>query len=479
LTKRERIQAETFYQKRPTRCFVFHLISSHLAAGDKTAGMNEVASRIAIQPQWPGVKSRLASHFTTTLVAQVAILGLGALSGVVVARLLGPEGRGEFAALTLWPSMLVSLAAMGINQAIVFNTGRRLSTLSEVWTSSTIIGLGQSILVVVVGLPLISLALRHYSSGVRDLAFLFLAASPLVILGGYPGNLLQGILDLSSFNLIRTTAPLVYAGGIAVLFFLHRPLLREVVGFQILGYGLALGIGYWFLFKKVPIRFAWNGGACLSLVSYGWKTQLGNVSSYVNRSADQLVLSLFVAPSELGLYAVAVTMATAVGLFPQAAGIVTLAAGSSSNSNETRKIIGHSFLASLFWLIIVCSLLFILAPALIKFIFGSAFARSATACRILLPGAAALGLNQVLYDGARSLGEPALPSYAEGFATVVTFLGLWAFLPKFGFIGAAIASTLAYVSSLGLMLFLCRTRLRIGLRDIVWTSAGPTADQNI
>jgi O-antigen/teichoic acid export membrane protein len=429
--------------------------------------MNEVASRIFLQPQFSGARSRLASQFTTTLFVQVAILGFGALSGVIVARLLGPEGRGELAALTLWPTMLVSLATMGINQAIVFNTGRKRLTLSEVWTTSTIIGLGQSILVVVVGLPVISVALRHYSSNVRDLAFLFLAASPLIILGGYPGNLLQGTLDLSSFNLIRTIAPLVYAVGIAVLFFLHRPLLREVVWIQILGYALALGIGYWILFKKSPIRFAWNGGACLSLINYGWKTQLGNVSSYVNRCADQLVLSLFVAPSELGVYAVAVTMATAVGLFPQAAGIVTLAAGSSSNSNEARKIIGHSFLASLFWLTIMCSLLFILAPALIRFLFGSAFARSATACRILLPGAAALGLNQVLYDGARSLGEPALPSYAEGFATVVTFLGLWAFLPKFGFIGAAIASTLAYVSSLGLMLFLCRTKLQISLRDLV------------
>jgi O-antigen/teichoic acid export membrane protein len=429
--------------------------------------MNEVASRIVLEPQWSGARSRLASHFTTTLFAQVAILVFGALSGVVVARLLGPEGRGELAALTLWPTMLVSLATMGINQAIVFNTGRRRLTLSEIWTSSTIIGFGQSILVVIVGLPVISLALRHYPSGVRDLAFLFLAASPLIILGGYPGNLLQGILDLSSFNLIRTIAPLVYTLGIALLFFLHRPVLRGVVCFQILGYGLALAIAYWILFKKEPIRIVWNGGACLSLINYGWKTQLGNVSSYVNRSADQLVLSLFVAPNELGVYAVAVTMATAVGLFPQAAGIVTLAAGSRSNPNEARKIIGHSFLASLLWLSIMCTLLFILAPALIKLLFGSAFAGSATACRILLPGSAALGLNQVLYDGARSLGEPALPSYAEGFATVVTFLGLWAFLPKFGYIGAAIASTLAYVSSLGLMLFLCRSRLRIALRDLV------------
>jgi enterobacterial common antigen flippase len=432
--------------------------------------MNEVASRIAAQPPWFGLKSRLAGHFTTTLVTQVALLGFGSLSGMASARLLGPEGRGELAALTLWPSMLVFLAAIGMNQAIVFHIGRGLWSPSEVWTSSTMIGLGQSILVVAVGLPVVSLALRHYSSGVRDLAWLFLAASPLVILSGYPGNLLQGSLDLFSFNLTRMIVPLVYSGGVATLFLLHRPFLREVVSCQIAGYALALGFGYWILSRNVPIRFAWNSEACLSLVSYGLKTQLGNVSSYVNRSADQLVLSLFVAPSELGLYAVAVTTAAVVGLFPQAVGIVTLAAGSNSNSIEAKKILGHGFRASLFWLIIVCSLLFILAPALIRFVFGPAFARSATACRILLPGAAALGLNQVLYDGARSLGEPTLPSYAESFATVVTFLGLWAFLPRYGFVGAAIASTLAYTSSLGLMLVLCRSRFRIGLRDLVWTS---------
>jgi O-antigen/teichoic acid export membrane protein len=288
-----------------------------------------------------------------------------------------------------------------------------------------------------------------------------------MILGGYAANLLQGTLDLSSFNLIRTIAPLTYTGGFAVLFFLHRPILKEVVACQILGYFLTFGIGHWILLRSLPLRFAWNGRACWSLVGYGWKTQLGNVSSYINRSADQLVLSLFVAPSELGLYAVAVTTATAVGFFPQAAGIVTLAAGSNSSPLEAKEILGRALRASLFWLVAVSSVLFVLAPSLITLVFGSAFARSATACRILLPGVVALGLNQVLYEGARSLGEPSLPSYAEGFATIVTFLGLWAFLPRFGFIGAAIASTLAYFGSLGLMLVLCRFKIGIGFRQLV------------
>jgi O-antigen/teichoic acid export membrane protein len=242
---------------------------------------------------------------------------------------------------------------------------------------------------------------------------------------------------------------------------------------------VAIGVGYWILFNKVPIRFACHADACLSLLRYGWKTQLGNVSAYINRSADQLVLSLFVAPRELGLYVVAVTMAAPLGLFQQAAGIVTLATGSNSDPIQARNIIGHSFRASLLWLIIVSSILFFLAPALIRYIFGSAFAGSATACRILLPGAVALGLNQVLYDGACSFGEPSLASYAETLSTAVTFLGLCLFLPKLGFVGAGVASTLAYTSSFVFMLVLCRSKIRIGLRELLWTRRRSLPEKHI
>lgn len=59
------------------------------------------------------------------------------------------------------------------------------------------------------------------------------------------------------------------------------------------------------------------------------------------------------------------------------------------------------------------------------------------------------------------MGDPALSSYSEGFATIVTIAALYFLLPRIGFVGAAIASTLAYTGSLCVSLFLYRSRIGI------------------
>jgi O-antigen/teichoic acid export membrane protein len=394
-------------------------------------------------------------------------LGLGAVTGVLAARLLGPVGRGELAALTIWPTALVTLAAMGMNQAIVFHTGRRSFTFSEVWTGSTIIGLAQSSFVLVVGLVLIPIALRRYPPQVATLSLASLGACPLIILSAYLANLLQGKMELLSYNLIMTAAPLAYALGLALLAVLHWPYLGALVAVRILGYVFAFALSYWLLLNREGVRWAWNGRACSSLLRFGWKTQLGTVSALVNRWLDQLVLSIFVPPRDLGLYAVAVTVAFAVCFVPQAAGIVTLAAGSNASPEGARAVIARAYKLSLLWLLLVCALLYVFVPFLMTHVFGAQFAGAVLACRILLPGMVAVGLTQVLYEGARALGDPAIPSYAEGFATIVTLASLYVLLPRVGFVGAAIASSLAYGSSHGLTLALYSSRLGIGLNDLL------------
>ena len=122
---------------------------------------------------------------------------------------------------------------------------------------------------------------------------------------------------------------------------------------------------------------------------------------------------------------------------------------------------------------IVGSALFLAARWLVLFVFGPGFARSAAAARILLPGMVAVGLNQVLYDGARALGDPALPSYAQGFAAGITLLGLFLALPRFGFIGAAWVSTVAYTATLAAMLILYRWRLRFQVKTLLGTLPTP------
>lgn len=408
------------------------------------------------------MKSRLAGDFLVTLGAQAGIIGLGAVTGVLSARLLGPRGRGELAALTLWPMLLVFLFGMGMNSSVVYHSGKRQYSPSQIWTAALVAGGALSICALLAGFAVVPLVLHRYTPEVRGLADLFLAVIPAVWLAGLAGSFMQGTLNMAAYNSLRAAAPLVYAAGLVVLYALHVSSLRDVVLFQMLGFGAALAAGLYFLLSRLEIGWSWDRRVCRSLLKFGFKTHLGNISSYVNRSADQLILSLFVPPQQLGLYAVAVTAAGAVGFLPQAAGIVTIANGSNSGPEETRRVIAYSFRLSLLWLVAACSALFVIAPYAIRLLFGGAFAGSAAACRILLPGMVAVGLNQVLYEGARAFNQPELPSYTEGLAMIVTVAGLALLLPQFGFLGAAIASTLAYVSSFVLMLVLCRSRMQLG-----------------
>jgi O-antigen/teichoic acid export membrane protein len=409
---------------------------------------------------------RLARHFALTASAQATILGLGAISGILSARLLGPVGRGQLAALVVWPSTLMFLCNLGINQAIVFHTGKRRHSFSEVLTASTLIGCAQSVLVLALGLALLPVVLSQYPLEVRLLSFLFLASAPALLLGGQPANLLQGRLEMFWFNLLRIIAPAIYALGILLLLAVHRRSLSEVLSFQIAGIVAAAFAGYAVLLRRNVLRFRWNAETAKDLLSYGVRSHVSSLSYFFNQRVDQLILSLLVPPRDLGLYVVAVTVSATVTLVPQAAGMVTLANGSNSDPESTRRIVGHSFRVLLVWLLSACGMLYVVCPRLIVHVFGADFAPSVPACRILLLGTVALGLNQMLYDGARALNRPALPSYAEGVSMIVTACVLLLLVHRMNFMGAAIASSLAYTLSLVVMLALCRTRLSIGLTDL-------------
>jgi O-antigen/teichoic acid export membrane protein len=203
------------------------------------------------------------------------------------------------------------------------------------------------------------------------------------------------------------------------------------------------------------------------LLSFGYRSQATNLTSYFNQRIDQLVLSLFVPPRQLGFYAVAVTLTMAVTVFSQAAGIVTFGRGSSQQSEDAKSTIGVSFRASLLWLLVCCSVLYLLAPFLIRLVFGVAFDGSIVACRILLPGTVMLGLNQVLYNGASALGRPGLPSCAEGISVAITAIGLYLLVPRYGYIGAAVVSSIAYTVSFAVMLALAHRLLNLKLRDLI------------
>jgi O-antigen/teichoic acid export membrane protein len=406
-------------------------------------------------------------HYGSTVVGQGVVLGLGVLTGILSARMLGPVGRGEYAAVCIWPLGIMTLLSLGISQAAAFHLGRRSFTISEMTTAVSTVGATQSALTIVIGLIVVPHALAKYSSQVQHLGILFLLLMPALILGVYTSNLFQGVQDLLRFNIIRIVAPFVYLVGLVGLYLTRHGNLSDVILSQLVGYVVALLIGFGMVWKELGPRWHWNGLAVPSLVNFGFRTQATNLANYFNQRIDQLFLSLVVPPRQLGFYAVAVTLSMTVTVFSVAAGIVTFSRGASQKTTDAKITIGHSFRVSLVWLVVSCSVLYAITPMLIRHVFGPAFEGSIVACRILLPGAVMIGMNQILYNGSSALGRPGLPSVAEGVSMAVTAVGLYLLVPRYGYIGAAIVSSISYTLSFLVMTVLAHKLLDLPLRTLL------------
>jgi O-antigen/teichoic acid export membrane protein len=416
--------------------------------------------------QLPYLFSRFLHRYGSTVLGQGMLLGLGVVTGVIAARALGPTGRGELQAIVLWPMGISALLVIGINQATAFHLGRRILTTSEAVTANVAITLVQSALAVTLGLLVNHFVLHNYSPAVHRLSIIFVLTMPFNLVTTYPPGIFLGLQDHKRFNLIRVIPAVTYFSGLVILYSLHRCTLAGVVWAQIASFFATSAVGCLLILMVLKPRWQWKPGAIRSLTHYGLRTQATSITNYFNQRIDQLLLSIFVPPRELGLYVVAVTLSTAVTFVPGAVGMVTFSRGSSQHVDDARVTIGQSFRVSLLWLVICCTALFILAPFLIHLAFGGAFDGSTRACRILVPGALMIGLNQVLYNGSSAMGRPGLPSIAEGVSVFVTAIGLYLLIPRYGYIGAAIVSTIAYSLSFVIMVVLANRYLGITLRTL-------------
>src|SRR4051812_16126319 len=97
---------------------------------------------------------RLSISFITTLIIQLVTI----FGGILSARLLLPQGKGELTAILLWPSLLAILGNLGLFDALSFFSASKSKSLSKIVSSGVILVGLLSILLVGIGyfsLPLL------------------------------------------------------------------------------------------------------------------------------------------------------------------------------------------------------------------------------------------------------------------------------------------------------------------------------------
>jgi O-antigen/teichoic acid export membrane protein len=382
------------------------------------------------------------------LLTQLTLL----VSGILVARILGVEDRGQLALMTLLPLILAYIGTLGLPLATTYYLAQGADGRRILRSVRGAVGI-QAVTLLVLHATVLWLVFNGTSSGVRLAAAFTLIAIPALIMQIWGLALLQGHQQFRAFNLFRLVQPALYAGAVVVAFIVGSDI--ETIALVWVATSVVSGV----CTLAVAVRGLPKAGSrppsLTEMYRFGFKGMVGWMSPIESFQLDQLVVGLAVSPSALGLYVVAAAFTNLTRLFiPQSLGMVAYPhVAAASNPVEARRAVWRFFFAAL----AVCSVIVVGLEALIGWLiplfFGQAFAGSVPLARILLIGSLFLGLRRVLTDGTRGAGHPGLGTLAEGGTAAIAVPALFVGAHS-GVHGIAWALTISYGVGLALMIAL-------------------------
>ena len=299
------------------------------------------------------------------------------------ARLLAPEGRGALAAVLFWPHLITALASFSLPAAVISRRARPDAAPARVAATAAWLALALSTLGALGGWLALPFLLR--GSAAAPLAQLYLLAFvPFNFLALALLALDQGDMRFFRYNLTRLLPSGVYLVGMLVLWALDAASLAAFVWASWLGTALTA------LVRLYQNREALCARPALSearrLLAFGARLHGAALLAVLLAVADRFVVVTFWDDTSLGLYVVALTLATAgLSLVTSAFNILLLPRlAQARDVAAQRRIMGETLRYVSLLLSVGTAVLLVLCPWLLPFLFGDAYAGAIGLCLVLL-----------------------------------------------------------------------------------------------
>jgi O-antigen/teichoic acid export membrane protein len=382
--------------------------------------MEEKKQAIVLPPDVAAPKKKHigAKAFIGTFGTSVFIQCCGILQGIIVARLLGPVGRGEFAAVMLWPMMFAGLGILGSNIAIA-RVSAKLDDHDSILRTAIVLALitsGLSALVCFIALPWL---MPQAESHLVALGRLFVLVIPLNHLALNLIAVDQGIGNFKNFNFTRAILNPLY---VAILVGLWVFGIREVRWFAVALLVSALAVVLVRLFLAAR-RQSLTGKlySLVSLLKQSIHFGLAGIAQPLYLQTDKVLMLWLLGTKNLGLYVVALSASAVIGSITESAGIVSFTMAAQADKGDGFEHLTKTFRISLLLWLFFGALLALIMPLVLPFVYGSDFADAVNPARLLIIGSAFASLASMLEQVMRGQGRAfvGLESRLAGLATIV------------------------------------------------------------
>jgi O-antigen/teichoic acid export membrane protein len=393
-----------------------------------------------------GVSQHGFRAVTQSIVSKAAILGLQAATGILTARELRPWGRGELAAMILWPLLVASVTTAGVPSALIYflrhKPEERDRLIVNGFLMAIVLGLGAALLTTAV-LPL---CLHQYSPSIVRAAEWFLITVPICSMTLAGRAVLEASHDFAGSNAIQTLTP--FATLIVLLVFLGVHTFNPYTA--AIAYIAASIPTFWLMAHRVRRVRTGRARAELAvmkrILGYGIRSYgidvLGTLALYI----DQVLVIGLLSPGAMGAYVVVLSLSRMLNLFQNSVVMVLFPKAAGRPVLEVVEMTGNSVRISGL-VTAICGVGVCLAgPALLRILYGSEYVAAAGALRILVVEVVLSGATFVLAQAFMALDRPGVVTVLQALGLSLCIPLMLLLIPRFGIYGAALsllASTIA------------------------------------
>jgi O-antigen/teichoic acid export membrane protein len=196
------------------------------------------------------------------------------------------------------------------------------------------------------------------------------------------------------------------------------------------------------------------------VAAYGFRAQLGTLALLLNARLDFAIVGALVGPAALGIYAVASRYAELVRL-PSLAMNYVLYPSYARAGGAVAADKALAMMRQVGWIPAAVAVPMALAgPIVLPLFFGRAFSSAALPAALLLLGLVMAGITGIINAFLSGVGRPGLNSLAFAAGLPVTLALDLLLIPPFGVPGAAVASSVAYLTTAAVLLVFFRNVAR-------------------
>lgn len=402
--------------------------------------------------RWVAKAESPAAAVLQNLLTQFALIFVSFGTGVIIARNLGAAGRGELAALTLWPLILAGLFSFGVPTALVYHCRRHPAEQASLFLAAIMISGAASVLMMTTGFIVVPRALHTYDGRTIHWALALMFVAPQVLMAYTVGVFFQIRGEFAFLNKSRYLPALTTLIALLILLYFQR-LTPESAALCYLAPPIPMfafslyRISRISSFSIVSIR-----SSILKLLNYGSRAAGIDLLSTLSSQVDQFLIVSFLSPSTMGAYVVALSISRILNINFLAVNMVLAPELVGRSPLEMTEYLGRSVRIALFLGATGAVIMAAVVPEILPRLYGKEFVASIPVVFVLLGEVLLSGTTSAVAEAFKASGRPGLVTSIEAATLGATVLLMLVILPRMGILGAAIS--LITASALRLCLIL-------------------------